>query len=143
MVGGLKEGKVAQRLLRRFQGELGAQRGHRAVPIAQGRDASRSASSLASRVPITTRKRRWGCLNKFPLVCRFRRTLTLGDGRTTYSFPLGEKARNATAAGTAAAAVAPTGPEDLASAAARRRAATLSAHRRPRAALGQAFDELV
>jgi len=53
-------------------------------------------------------------------------SLTLGDGRTTYSFPLGEKARNATAAGTADAAVAPTGPEDLASAAARRRAATSS-----------------
>ena len=53
-------------------------------------------------------------------------SLTLGDGRTTYSFPLGKKARNVLAAGTADAVVAPTGPEDLASAAARRRAATSS-----------------
>ena len=53
-------------------------------------------------------------------------SLTLGDGRMTYSFPLGEKACIVTAAGTADAAVAPTGPEDLASAAARRRAATSS-----------------
>ena len=143
MVGGLEEGKVAQRLLRWFQGELGAQRGHRVVPIAQDRDASRSASSLASRVPDTTRRRRWGCLNKFPLVCRFRRTRQCScaparGGRGEVFRPRGGDCGGGGASGRGVACL-------LSKRKAVRRAPVPEgeAHRRPRAALGQAFDELV